>query len=152
MIQIKKIAINERHDTLINTLINVWLNSVRATHLFLTKSDIKNILPQVNEGLLSIPNLLVAFDDKKPVGFAGIYQDKLEMLFILPEYFGQGIGYKLISTALDNYHINAVDVNEQNPNALKFYERQGFQIISRSAKDDMNRPFPILHLSLKTNS
>ncbi len=148
MIQIKKIAVNERCDTLINALINVWLNSVRATHLFLTETDIKDILPQVSEGLFSIPSLLVAFDDKKPIGFAGICQNKLEMLFILPKYFGQGVGYKLISTALNGYHINAVDVNEQNPNALKFYERQGFCIASRSERDDMGRPFPLLHLTL----
>ena len=52
----------------------------------------------------------------------------------------------MISTAIQDYQIKYVDVNEQNPKALKFYFRQGFTIFKRSSVDSDNRPFPILHL------
>lgn len=68
------------------------------------------------------------------------------MLFIHPNYFGKGFGYKLISYAIDNFKVIAVDVNEQNPKALAFYQRQGFFTASRSPLDDAGRNFPILHL------
>lgn len=68
------------------------------------------------------------------------------MLFLSPDYFQQGIGYKMISTAIQDYQIKYVDVNEQNPKALKFYLRQDFTIFKRSPVDSDNRPFPILHL------
>lgn len=80
------------------------------------------------------------------MGFAGIANCKLEMLFIHPDYFGKGFGHKLCSYAIDKFNVNAVDVNEQNPQALSFYKRQGFSIYSRSSHDDAGRNFPILHL------
>ena len=136
-----------RNETLIHKLTIIWQKSVEATHLFLSPQDIKDILPQVVIGLKQIPILLVSFtDDDEPIGFAGIADDKLEMLFLSPDYFQQGIGYKMISTAIQDYQIKYVDVNKQNPKALKFYLRQGFTIFKRSPVDSDNRPFPILHL------
>lgn len=144
---LKEIDYSLRNETLIDKLTIIWQKSVEATHLFLSPQDIKDILPQVVIGLKQIPILLVSFtDDDEPIGFAGIADNKLEMLFLSPDYFQQGIGYKMISTAIQDYQINYVDVNEQNPKALKFYLRQGFTIFKRSPLDSDNRPFPILHL------
>lgn len=144
---LKEIDYSLRNETLINKLTIIWQKSVEATHLFLSPQDIKDILPQVVIGLKQIPILLVSFtDDDEPIGFAGIADDKLEMLFLSPDYFQQGIGYKMISTAIQDYQIKYVDVNEQNPKTLKFYLRQGFTIFKRSPVDSDNRPFPILHL------
>lgn len=144
---LKEIDYSLRNETLIHKLTIIWQKSVEATHLFLSPQDIKDILPQVVIGLKQIPILLVSFtDDDEPIGFAGIADDKLEMLFLSPDYFQQGIGYKMISTAIQDYQIKYVDVNKQNPHALKFYQRQGFVIFNRSDLDSANRPFPILYL------
>jgi putative acetyltransferase len=144
---LKEIDYSLRNETLIDKLTIIWQKSVEATHLFLSPQDIKDILPQVVIGLKQIPILLVSFtDDDEPIGFSGIADDKLEMLFLSPDYFQQGIGYKMISTAIQDYQIKYVDVNEQNLKALKFYLRQGFTIFKRSPVDSDNRPFPILHL------
>lgn len=144
---LKEIDYSLRNETLINKLTIIWQKSVEATHLFLSPQDIKDILPQVVIGLKQIPILLVSFtNDDEPIGFAGIADDKLEMLFLSPDYFQQGIGYKMIFTAIQDYQIKYVDVNKQNPKALKFYLRQGFTIFKRSPVDSDNRPFPILHL------
>jgi len=136
---LKEIDYSLRNETLIHKLTIIWQKSVETTHLFLS--------PQVVIGLKQIPILLVSFtDDDTPIGFAGIADDKLEMLFLSPDYFQQGIGYKMISTAIQDYQIKYVDVNKQNPKALKFYLRQGFTIFKHSPVDSDNRPFPILHL------
>lgn len=148
---LKEIDYSSRNETLINKLTIIWQKSVEATHLFLSPQDIKDILPQVVIGLKQIPILLVSFtDDDAPIGFAGIADDKLEMLFLSPDYFQQGIGYKMISSAIQDYQIKYVDVNKQNPKALKFYLRQGFTIFKHSPVDSDNRPFPILHLKNKS--
>ncbi len=39
-----------------------------------------------------------------------------------------------------------VDVNEQNPDAVKFYKSVGFEIVGRSETDAGGRPYPILHM------
>lgn len=137
---------NDRSDDLISGLVSIWEKSVRASHFFLTEKDIADIRQQVAPALKMIPVLLVTIDDDNIVGFAGIFEDKLEMLFIDPVYFGQGMGYTLINYCFKQYNIQFVDVNEQNPQAFKFYQRQGFSVIKRSPLDSDGRPFPILHL------
>jgi putative acetyltransferase len=39
-----------------------------------------------------------------------------------------------------------VDVNEQNPEAVRFYEACGFAVVGRSEVDGSGRPFPLLHM------
>ena len=39
-----------------------------------------------------------------------------------------------------------LDVNEQNPQALTFYERQDFKVVGRSALDGQGNPYPLLHM------
>ena len=49
---------------------------------------------------------------------------------------------------MDDLGATLVDVNEQNEQAVGFYLRLGFVVISRSACDDTGRSYPILHLQL----
>ena len=69
----------------------------------------------------------------------------LEMLFVRAEMRGQGVGSALVRRALDE-GVTRVDVNEQNPLALGFYQRMGFAVTGRSALDGQGRPFPLLHM------
>lgn len=56
----------------------------------------------------------------------GIEQSRLEMLFLLPEERGKGIGKQLLQYGIQNFGIQEVTVNEQNPQAVGFYEHMGF--------------------------
>ncbi len=68
-------------------------------------------------------------------GFMGIAKENLEMLFIDNNYRGIGIGKKLITYAIDNLQVTKVDVNEQNSQAVGFYEHIGFNTYKRSDLD-----------------
>lgn len=81
-------------------------------------------------------------------GFIGILDKKIEMLFISPKYFLQGVGKKLINFALQHCSSTLVDVNEQNKNALLFYEKSGFKVFGRDERDGFGKNYPILHLKL----
>lgn len=74
-------------------------------------------------------------------------EDSVEMLFVDNESRGKGIGKSLIQFALNEYGISKVDVNEQNTQAVGFYERMGFLVSSRSDTDSEGKPYPILHMS-----
>jgi putative acetyltransferase len=82
------------------------------------------------------------------VGFIGIAKGKVEMLFIHPDYRGQGIGRALLSYAINERSATTVDVNEQNDQALGFYLRMGFEVIDRSDLDSNGKPYPLLHMRL----
>lgn len=145
----KIINVDDRTEMLIEKLCNIWEESVRATHLFLCDSEIKEIAKYVPEGLKHIPNLIIAENDKnEPVGFMGIDGRKLEMLFISPEERGKGLGKMLIQYGIKNYSINEVGVNEQNPQAKGFYEHMGFQVYKRTELDEQGNPYPILYMKL----
>lgn len=128
-------------------LVEIWLEAVRATHLFLTEDDIQFFHPLVRDEYLPALEVIVAEIDGQPVGFAGLDGSKLEMLFVDPARHGSGAGRTLIGHLTADRGPLTVDVNEQNPLALGFYLAHGFRVVSRSPLDGTGRPFPLLHLS-----
>ncbi|AYG45426.1 acetyltransferase [Pseudomonas sp. Leaf58] len=130
-------------------LLNIWLRSVRATHHFLQESDIEALLPQLRDIYLPAVELWVAVDAEDcPLGFIGLNENHVEMLFIEPDLRGQGIGRALLDHARSSRSQMSVDVNEQNPEAVGFYLHYGFVQTGRSPLDGEGRPFPLLHLNL----
>lgn len=130
-------------------LLDLWLRSVRATHHFLQASDIDALLPQLRDVYLPAVELWVAVDtEDRPLGFIGLNETHVEMLFIDPDLRGQGIGRALLDYAHDSRDTLSVDVNEKNPQAVGFYLHYGFVQTGRSPLDGEGRPFPLLHMSL----
>lgn len=128
-------------------LLDIWLRSVRATHTFLTESDIQSLLPIVREAaLVQLELWVLASDDGANVGFLGLSGSSVEALFIAPEWCRRGGGRLLLDHARRLKGALTVDVNEQNPEAVRFYEACGFEVCGRSDLDGGGRPFPLLHL------
>lgn len=82
------------------------------------------------------------------VGFVGVSQRNVDMLFIHADWRGQGIGRRLLQYAIDTLQATTLDVNEQNPQALGFYLHLGFEVTGRSEQDGSNKPYPLLHMRL----
>lgn len=141
--------VKNRTSDLIRQLLEVWENSVRATHLFLSDSEIKKIKEYVPQALNGIAHLIIAEDEAdRPVAFMGIEDDTLEMLFISPEERGKGLGKRLIQYGIENYAVERLAVNEQNPQAKGFYEHMGFCVYKRTDLDEQGNPYPLLYMSL----
>jgi GNAT superfamily N-acetyltransferase len=131
---------------------SLWEASVRATHDFLTEADIQYFKPLVRNQYLAAVQLFCLRDETGITGFLGLTHDNIEMLFVRPDCFGKGVGTKLLRFAVNGNRIRKVDVNEQNPKALRFYQRMGFVIARRSPLDAMGKPYPILHLEIPENN
>lgn len=54
-------------------------------------------------------------------------QKELQYFFFSPEYIRKGLGRMLVEFAFSALKTDKVDVNEQNKNAVKFYEKPGFK-------------------------
>ncbi len=131
-------------------LTRVWEASVRATHDFLPDSYIELLKNLVLTRYLDSVMLICTKDSSQRItGFAGVAAGKIEMLFIDPDHRGQGLGKKLLRYALEHLNAYELDVNEQNPQALSFYFKQGFEVIGRSEVDGMGQPYPLLHMRLR---
>ncbi|WP_222705776.1 GNAT family N-acetyltransferase [Salidesulfovibrio onnuriiensis] len=126
---------------------DVWEASVRATHHFLSEEDILFFRPLVlNEYLAAVDLYCLKDGNGKIHGFLGVLDGKIEMLFLDPESRGKGLGRLLLTFAVETLGADKVDVNEQNPAAVGFYEHMGFRVAGRSALDGSGKPFPLLHM------
>ncbi|PZX49153.1 GNAT family N-acetyltransferase [Algoriphagus chordae] len=130
-------------------VVDLWELSVRATHGFLKEEDIAFFKPLILNVYLNAVELnSVRADSGQILGFSGVAEGNLEMLFVHPDFAGKGIGKTLLHHAIKHQLVTKVDVNEQNPKAIKFYLKNGFEILGRSELDGTGKPYPILHLEL----
>ncbi|MEO9477876.1 MAG: GNAT family N-acetyltransferase [Cyclobacteriaceae bacterium] len=133
-----------------STVVDIWEASVRATHHFLPEADIQYFRPLILNEYLSAVELRCARDEKGTiVGFLGVAESNIEMLFLHPDSFGKGVGKLLLNYALNEFNCKNVDVNEDNQNAVAFYKHMGFEVVSRSETDPLGKPYPILHMELR---
>lgn len=139
--------VSKRTTKLLEKLVNVWEASVRATHLFLSDTEIKQIKEYVPQALREVKHLIVVeITPEEPIAFMGIENQRLEMLFLAPAERGKGIGRFLIQYGIRNYKIQEVTVNEQNPQAVGFYEHMGFATYKRTDVDEEGNPYPLLYM------
>lgn len=130
-------------------LVEIWQRSARATHHFLTEEDIARLYPLILNDYLPAVKVWVAEDATgQRCGFIGLDSNKVEMLFIDADRRGEGIGKALLSKVEAMYNELLLDVNEQNPQALAFYQHYGFVVTGRSELDGQGKPFPLLHMML----
>ncbi|MBI0397098.1 acetyltransferase [Cyclobacterium marinum] len=128
----------------------IWESSVRATHDFLKEEDIEYFKPLIlNTYLDAVELKCIRNNDRKIVGFLGVADQNLEMLFIDPDFRGKGIGKALLNYSIHKLNVTKVDVNEQNEQAVGFYKHFGFEVIKRSDLDSSGKPYPTLHMELK---
>lgn len=143
------IEVKDRTETLINKLLEVWENSVKATHLFLSSEEIGKIKEYVPQAIKEVQHLIIIENENNiPIAFMGIEDAKLEMLFIKNSERGKGLGKQLLNYGIEKYNVNELIVNEQNPNAKAFYEHLGFKVYKESETDEQGNPYPILYMKL----
>ena len=91
-------------------------------------------------------HLIIAENEfNKIIAFMGTENDRLEMLFICSAERGKGIGKQLLKYGIEKFGIKEVTANEQNPQAVSFYEHLGFKVYKRTAHDEQGNPHPLLY-------
>lgn len=122
-----------------------------------SNEDLKTWKPDLKVSEKMIDELFVykfIFDDE----IAGFYilnppEEKaieLEMLFVLPVFIGKGIGKQLLvhsvqkAKKLKAKYITVLS----DPNAVAFYQSQGFKIIDKKESTIVGRFLPIMKLDL----
>ncbi|WP_114749213.1 GNAT family N-acetyltransferase [Pleomorphovibrio marinus] len=129
-------------------ILSIWEASVKATHHFLSPEKIQDIKQIIVRGNLFAKVEIYSYFDLngRRLGFLGLSKNKIEMLFIHPDFRGSGVGKALTEFALSTKNIRRVDVNEQNGQAVGFYKKIGFKVIKRNPLDAAGNPFPILEM------
>ena len=127
----------DQRDTYLQFIVQLWQANVKVTHTFLMKEEIQNIKQYVPQAVEHVPHLCIALSKQgELLGFIDVADQRLEMLFIQVNARGQGIGKQLLRYAIKNFDVNELTVNEQNPQAIGFYEHLGFVTYKRTDLDE----------------
>ncbi len=147
--EMKIYEVRERTPRLVADLLDIWEVFVRATHHFLSDAEITQIKEYVPQALQGVVHLIIAEDETDGLtAFIGIENNRLEMLFLSPKVRGKGLGKQLLQYAVQDYGVRELTVNEQNPQAVGFYEHLGFQTYKRTEYDEEGNPYPLLYMKL----
>lgn len=130
-------------------LLEIWRAAVDATHDFLTPEDRAAIDREVQAYIPAAPLWVGVGQGGKVVGFMGLSGSHMDALFLDPDHRGAGLGRAFVAHAFGLHGVLTCDVNEQNAQAVGFYERLGFARTGRSARDGAGRPYPLIHLRLE---
>lgn len=132
-------------------LTRIWKSAVEATHDFVTPEEIAGWEPRIaTEFLPSCEVLVAAGVDDEPLGFIGADGDSLEMLFVDPDIHRKGVGRALVEHLKSDRPGLEVEVNEENPGAIDFYERLGFRTFGRSDVDSDGGQHPLVRMRLSS--
>ena len=108
-----------------------------------------------------LDNIIIAKDGDAVVGFAGYGKyrnDELEntgevfAIYILAEYYGRGVGYRLMQEALAqlaDYPKIAVWVLKDNERAINFYKRCGYRLDGREEILQLGSPVTEVRMILE---
>jgi putative acetyltransferase len=141
-----EIEIQKYSDAYREQLLVVWEKSVLATHDFLTREDFLSIKDAVRAIDFNALDVYCLTRNSELLGFLGVADGKVEMLFLSPGCIGQGLGKKLMGFAVYELKANKVDVNEQNLKAVHFYKKWGFSPYERTETDGQGKKYPLLRM------
>lgn len=141
--------IETAHPSHFERLVAIWESSVRTTHHFLQESDIAALRPLLLNAYLPNLKVMIARDEAGVIhGFLGVDENRIEMLFVDDASRGKGVGKLLLNYAIAHFGANEVDVNEQNPQSVAFYQHMGFVQVGALRTGRTGNAFPLLHMRL----
>ena len=87
---------------------------------------------------------LYVYDDGVVKGFIKIEGTYIARLFVEPVLQNASIGSKLLEYAVDEHHADHLWALEENVNAIRFYERNGFVVTGERKQEEGTAEYLVL--------
>jgi len=96
---------------------------------------------------------LVAEDKGEIIGFSYCKENKITAIYVDPVWTDRGVGSALIHTALKRLKANGyktikVSTLIKNKDALRFYQRYGFNVVGKGEQETRVIKIPVVNLEL----
>lgn len=131
--------IEELNKKDIDELMKLWLKTSIEAHSFIDKKYWLDNYDVVKNEYIPISKTFVYKENNKVKGFISVIDNfYIGALFVLKEEQNKGIGRKLIDFCKVRYKKLELAVYVENKNAVEFYKRCDFQVISKQNNEDSN--------------
>ena len=110
----------------------IWLDANKDAHDFIPAEYWESNFLPVKEMLLQAEVYVYIDECKNEIeGFIGLEETYIAGIFVRKEARSEGIGKALLDFIKEKKQELTLNVYQKNVRAVRFYERQGFQIIDR---------------------
>lgn len=130
--------IRELQKTDIGRVADIWLDTNIKAHDFIPVQYWKSNFDMVKE-MLSQAEVYVYENEKKIQGFVGLNDEYIAGIFVSSEVQSQGIGKLLLSFVKDRKEELYLSVYQKNTRAMRFYQREGFEIQSENLDENTGK-------------
>ncbi|XKM14473.1 N-acetyltransferase [Orbaceae bacterium ac157xtp] len=130
--------IREYQSKDLDQIMQIWLEANEQAHPFINPEFFRQNYDLVKT-LLPLSTIYVQ-DLNGVKGFIGLTDNYIAGLFVAKDSQHQGIGKALLNKAQQLHPVLVTNVYKQNENAVKFYQRNGFEIISESLNEETHQP------------
>ena len=121
----------------IKAVMEIWKKENIRAHNFIAKEYWKDNYEYVKD-ILPKADIYVYILDEKIVGFVGVNNNYIEGIFIDINNQHSGIGTSLLDKIKEKKDNLILNVYKKNKNAIKFYEKNNFIIISENIDKNTN--------------
>lgn len=125
----------EKND--IDVVMQIWKNENIKAHKFISKEYWENNYNYVKENLPNAEIYVYIFKEKI-VGFVGLNNNYIEGIFVDTNNQCKGIGTSLLNKVKESRNNLTLSVYKKNINAISFYKKNGFIVISEKLDKDTN--------------
>ena len=109
----------------------VWLSASLQAHDFVPRDYWMSNEEAMRNIYLPASENYAFIEDGELRGFISLNGDRVEALFVDPEYQGRGIGHLLLDRAKTLRRMLTLSVYEDNGRAVRFYRQNGFAVTGR---------------------
>ncbi|MEK4565497.1 N-acetyltransferase [Alkalihalobacillus sp. FSL R5-0424] len=118
-----------------DALVSIWLTASLTAHDFITDSYWREQQSAMKDVYLPQACTLVAEDRGEICGFVSLMDSQVAALFVDQERQGKGYGKQLLEWVQNEYSFLSLQVYVKNEQAIQFYKRFDFQIVSEQMDD-----------------
>lgn len=124
--------IRRMQKTDIDAISGIWLDANREAHDFIPAEYWESNFLTVKKMLLQAEVYVYIDECKNEIeGFVGLEETYIAGIFVRKEARSKGSGKALLDFVKEKKQELTLNVYQKNERAVRFYEREGFQIIER---------------------
>ncbi len=117
-------------------IIEVWYQASLLAHPFLKADFLEKEKQNIREVYLPNTQTWVYHRKGQVLGFLSMIGNEVGAIFLHPAYHGRGIGSELMDMVEADHETLEVEVFEKNNIGRAFYERYGFEEVSRRIHEE----------------